>query len=513
MLLFNLSPPGDWAWAGYAASALVLWPVTVAVYRRYFHPLANVPGPFLPSVTRLYLWYHNIIKDGTYYKRIEEMHQKYGPIVRVAPNEIHLSDPEDYDVIYSVGSKFYKAASFYGALGVYVMFSVESNEDHRRLRAPMSHFFSRRAVFDLEALVQAKVRKLCRRMHEALDAGKPVDLRAGTRAISIDVMTEYAFDDCWDHLDDPDFCSWFSEAVRDTGVMWWTFQQFPALLKPMQAMPEDWARKMSPAMNGWMNCVVRAREYVMKVKEQFDAGLKPSRRTIFHEILDSEVADTVDYGVPTVEYLAGEALSFSTAAADTTGNAMEMAIYHVVTNPDIYERLRAELVEAFPDADQELSYATLEKLPYLTGVVKEGQRLSFGVIGRLARTTPEGGAVFHGHFIPAGTTVAMSSWMMHRNPDVYPNPDTFDPTRWLDPVQARAGEKCLVPFSKGSRMCIGQNLAMAEVYLTIGTLFRRFDNLVAYDVGPEDMTYVDYFTAFHPKGSRPFKVAARGQVN
>jgi cytochrome P450 len=74
----------------------------------------------------------------------------------------------------------------------------------------------------------------------------------------------------------------------------------------------------------------------------------------------------------------------------------------------------------------------------------------------------------------------------------------------------RAREKCLVPFSRGSRTCIGQNLALCELYVTLGTVFRRFDNLVAFDVGLEDMMYVDYFTAFHPKGSRAFKVVAKG---
>jgi len=61
-----------------AAPALLVWIVVVAAYRRFFHPLAGVPGPFLPSVTRLCLWYHNFIRDGQYYKKIEEMHARYG---------------------------------------------------------------------------------------------------------------------------------------------------------------------------------------------------------------------------------------------------------------------------------------------------------------------------------------------------------------------------------------------------------------------------------------------------
>lgn len=103
----------------------------------------------------------------------------------------------------------------------------------------------------------------------------------------------------------------------------------------------------------------------------------------------------------------------------------------------------------------------------------------------------------------------MSAWTMHRNTDVFPFPDTFDPTRWIDADEAavRRRNRCLVPFSRGSRICIGQNLAMCEIYVMLGTFFHRFNNLVAFDVGPEDMEHVDLFAACHPKNSRPFKVA------
>jgi hypothetical protein len=75
-------------WALYAAEAMLFGIVYVICYRRFFHPLAKVPSPFLPAVTRLYLWYHNVIKDGSYYKRIDEMHAKYGtrPHSEVAAN-------------------------------------------------------------------------------------------------------------------------------------------------------------------------------------------------------------------------------------------------------------------------------------------------------------------------------------------------------------------------------------------------------------------------------------------
>jgi cytochrome P450 len=96
--------------------------------------------------------------------------------------------------------------------------------------------------------------------------------------------------------------------------------------------------------------------------------------------------------------------------------------------------------------------------------------------------------------------------MLHRNSDAFPEPTRFDPTRWIDqPAEvAKARERCFVPFSRGSRMCIGQNLAMCELYVTLGTLFRRFDGLQAAYAGP--LTYVDYFNSFHPQETQKLKV-------
>ena len=110
------------------------------------------------------------------------------------------------------------------------------------------------------------------------------------------------------------------------------------------------------------------------------------------------------------------------AAADTTGNAMTVSVYNVVTNPEIYAKVRQELEAAFPDPNATLDFVKLEPLFYLvsyihlvdigqiadvkqSAVIKEGLRLSFGVPGRLPRDVPAGGQVFDGVFIPAGVSL------------------------------------------------------------------------------------------------------------
>lgn len=88
--------------------------------------------------------------------------------------------------------------------------------------------------------------------------------------------------------------------------------------------------------------------------------------------------------------------------------------------------------------------------------------MSFGVPGRLPRVVSEPGATFNGYFIPAGYIVGMSSWTMHRNPKVFPDPMKFDPSRWMDPARFWELDHHMVPFSRGSRQCVGMPL----VYLT-----------------------------------------------
>lgn len=97
----------------------------------------------------------------------------------------------------------------------------------------------------------------------------------------------------------------------------------------------------------------------------------------------------------------------------------------------------------------------------------------------------------------------MSTYLMHRKPDVFPDPDTFDPARWINqpPEVLRARERCFVPFTRGSRTCLGQNLAMCELYVALGTLFRRYEKFDVQDVGL--LSYMDYVNIFNPDDAKP----------
>jgi hypothetical protein len=85
-------------------------------------------------------------------------------------------------------------------------------------------------------------------------AGRPTNLHAAFRAISVDVITDYAFDDSWNQLDDEDLGEWFSNMIRSSASMFWTFQAFASLRVPIQSLPDCVAKHMSPSVADFVGC-------------------------------------------------------------------------------------------------------------------------------------------------------------------------------------------------------------------------------------------------------------------
>jgi cytochrome P450 len=112
--------------------------------------------------------------------------------------------------------------------------------------------------------------------------------------------------------------------------------------------------------------------------------------------------------------------------------------------------------------------------------------------------------------------------MMHQDPVAFPDPLAFKPERWLNAEHASRMEKSFIPFGKGTRQCVGMpyvearlinpillmknRLAYCELYVTLGTLFRRFENLKCDKLSAYDRSYIDHFSSFVPADAAVFKV-------
>jgi len=170
-----------------------------------------------------------------------------GPIVRISPNEVHLSDPENYEKIYYIGSKApSKAAYFYSAFGLKTAgFGTLSNELHRVRRGALNPLFSKKAVLQLEGVVQSKVKKLMNSISQKLTQGESVDLYHGFRALSVDIITDYAFDNCYNQLDSPNYASDFFDMLQELLPRGWFLQAFPFMLPVTNLITPNIAKKIN----------------------------------------------------------------------------------------------------------------------------------------------------------------------------------------------------------------------------------------------------------------------------
>jgi cytochrome P450 len=165
--------------------------------------------------------------------------------------------------------------------------------------------------------------------------------------------------------------------------------------------------------------------------------------------------------------LRDQVLTMLMAGHETTAKALSWSTYLLDRHPDLAERLDADLDRAI-GAERLPTVADLDRVPLLQRVVREALRLypPVWLISRKATIDD----VVDGYAIPAGALVCISPYLLHRHPEHWRDPDTFDPDRWLD---GEPGAFAYLPFSDGPRQCIGERLALLEAALVLATIRLR----------------------------------------
>jgi cytochrome P450 len=165
-----------------------------------------------------------------------------------------------------------------------------------------------------------------------------------------------------------------------------------------------------------------------------------------------------------------QVLIFLVAGHETTATSLGFTLHLLATHPEVQTRARAEVDAVLGDRTPEAT--DMDALPYLTMVSKEAMRLypAASVISRRSAAECE----IDGHRMPAGSDILIAPWVTHRNPDLWPDPDRFDPERFTPQQEADRHRYAWFPFGGGPRACIGQHLAMLESVLTLATLLSHF---------------------------------------
>jgi cytochrome P450 family 110 len=183
-----------------------------------------------------------------------------------------------------------------------------------------------------------------------------------------------------------------------------------------------------------------------------------------HDLLSALIAARKDDGTAfTGEEIMEQMASLLGAGHETTASALTWALFHVHRNPSVKERLLDELRDLGKEADP----LAVARLPFLDAVCSEALRRDpvAPLIGRGLRSP----LTLKGYTLPAGVGVGISIVGLHQRPDLYPDPDRFQPERFL---QRQYGPFEYLPFGGGSRRCLGASFAVFELKLVLATVLR-----------------------------------------
>lgn len=170
------------------------------------------------------------------------------------------------------------------------------------------------------------------------------------------------------------------------------------------------------------------------------------------------------------QQLRDEAITLFLAGHETTALAMAHTLYLLSKHPAIERELYAEVERVL--GDRPPTAEDVPKLALVDRVIKESMRLypPAWTTGREATEPLE----LRGYTIPKGAQILMSQWVVHRDPRFFPNPEGFDPDRWLPENASKLPRYAYFPFGGGPRVCIGNHFAMMEAALILAMVVQRY---------------------------------------
>lgn len=229
----------------------------------------------------------------------------------------------------------------------------------------------------------------------------------------------------------------------------------------------------------------------------------PETQTERNDLLSLLVETRDEDGNPlSEEFVRNNILTMFFAGHETTANTLTWAFYYLAKYPEILAQLQAE-VDSVLAVDQVPTLADLEKLPYTAQVIKETLRIrpTVGTIPRYIKTDTELG----GYQLKGGSLIFMSPYVMHRLPQYWDAPETFDPSRFTPEKEAEIDKHVYFPFGGGPRTCAGNHFAMMEAQILLALFVRNYRLHLVSDA-PVEITH--HLTSF-PKHGLPMRLERR----
>lgn len=408
---------------------------------------------------------------------VKKIHDQYGDVVRVAPNELSFTNPAAWRDIHT--RNFQRPREYKdkppGKKAENLISADES--DHTRFRKILAPAFSEKSIQEQQPVIKGYIALLIQKLHEAIEQD------ASENATVVDVL------------------KWFNYTTFDIigGVLWgssfgcldevrshpWlqVISQFKAALiaGAFKFYPpfDDIIMLITPksALAGLMEIWKTTEE---KIADRL-ATDNPYTDVIAHVIAANESASDLHMSFEEIEV---NAMMIVVGGSESVTTVLTGIINYLIRSPSKLQILVDEIRLSFKTEDA-IDITSLSRLPYLTAVVNEGLRLCPTIPDGMRRQISVGGASVAGHYLPGGTVVSIPQWAAYQARGNFHSPTCFIPERWLPDRLDKASvymqdrKDAFQPFSLGPHNCPGQNLAWLEMRLILARMVWNFDIEIA----------------------------------
>ncbi|KAF7588956.1 hypothetical protein BBP40_004997 [Aspergillus hancockii] len=329
--------------------------LATAVYRIYFHPLRDFPGPKLVALTSLYEFYFTLIKDGQFVWEIGRLRDEYGSIVRITPNELHIIDASYYNEIYAGSFRVTeKDPSFVRFFGVPESMIATIGHSHHNLRRKiLNKFFSKRSISNIQKLIRDKIEGLMGHFTKAHREKSVVNLYVAFSSLTADIISNdaYGTDYCFlDDVDRPNDVKVAAESLGPYGHI-------------LRLLPFDSPRLRRIPLNVMENFLPRAAK-VTRLQERIGQQSKEAmseQDTLFASLNDP----SLPAAERTLDWLQDEGFVLLGAGTETTSWALSTIMFYILKDKYIFFQLHEEVKAVMPQPNDVPNLSELETLPLL----------------------------------------------------------------------------------------------------------------------------------------------------
>ncbi|KAH7122797.1 cytochrome protein [Dendryphion nanum] len=458
--------------------------VVYSIWELFASPVRAIPGPWFSRFSRL--WYFRRVRAGSFHHENIALHEKYGPIVRVAPGYFSISSPEK--AVYGIGSKFPKGDWYQGwkhpSPERWTLFPDQNSKRHAETRKRFQGLYSMSSLLSYEVYVDECIDIFLDKLDHFARSGTTIDLVHWFQCYAFDVIGEITYSERFGFLDHGDDVAGMLAALDNSMVYSTLIGIFPKLHPIMYKIMEKIPGSGAAGRNYLMSFVQRKideRKFVQEKQSLQSQVEPPANDTAPQDFLD-KMADAQrqnpDKVTPYHVFMMG--MSNIVAGSDTTAVSLSSVIYHLITSPQSLSKLRRE-IEDHGASHTRLTFKESQDMPYLQAVIKEALRLHPATGLPLWRVVPEGGVELGEHWLPAGTNIGINSWVAHYDKSIFgEDAHIFRPERWEE-AKIEGGERYKImeayymPFGLGSRTCLGRHISTLEMCKLVPEIVKNFD--------------------------------------